>query len=92
MSALDTYLGKIVTQIVNPLILLMSGVAFVVFAWGVFEFIRGAGDEKKRQEGRQAIMWGIIGLVIIFGAYGIINVALGTFGLDTIQSKLPKPG
>jgi len=29
---------------------------------------------------------------IIFGAYGIINVALGTFGLDAIQTTLPPPG
>jgi hypothetical protein len=27
--------------------------------------------------------------VIIFGAYGIINVALGTFGLPSIQTVLP---
>ena len=33
-------------------------------------------------------MWGIIGLVIIFGAYGIINIALGTFGVDPIQRFL----
>jgi len=89
MSVLDSFLAKVVTQIVNPLILLMSGVAFVVFAWGIFEFINKSGDEKAREEGRKAIMWGLIGLVIIFGAYGIINLALGTFGLGTIQSKLP---
>ncbi len=92
MSVLNAFLGKVVTQIINPLILLMSAVAFVVFAWGIFEFIKGAGDEKKRSEGKQAIFWGIIGLVIIFGAYGIINIALGTFGLGTIQSQLPPPG
>jgi len=49
MSALNDFLGKIVTQIVNPLILLMSGVAFVVFAWGVFEFIRGSGRRAGRR-------------------------------------------
>jgi len=37
-------------------------------------------------------MWGIIGLVIIFGAYGIINIALGTFGLTDIKTTLPTPG
>ena len=89
MSFLNTFLTGIVNQIVNPLILLMSGVAFVVFAWGIFEFVRGAGEEKKREEGRQAVLWGIIGLVIIFGAYGIINLALGTFSLGNIENSLP---
>lgn len=79
MPVLEKFLGKVVTQIINPFILLLSAGAFVIFIWGVFEFIRDAGDGKKREEGKQALAWGIVGLVIIFGAYGIINLALGTF-------------
>lgn len=85
MAVLNSFLAKVVTQIVNPIILLLAAAAFVLFVWGVFEFIKGAADESKREEGRRAIMWGIIGLVIIFGAYGIINLALGTFNLSLIQ-------
>ena len=84
MSVLNTFLDKVVVQVINPIILLLAAAAFVVFLWGVFEFIKGAGDEGKREEGRRAIMWGIIGLVIIFGAYGIINIALGTFNIRLI--------
>lgn len=89
MSVLNAFLAKVVTQIINPIILLLSAVAFIVFAWGIFEFIRDSADEKKRQESRQAIMWGLVGLVIIFGAYGIINIALGTFSLPSIECTLP---
>ena len=82
MRYLNLFLDKVVVQIVNPIILLLAALAFVVFLWGVFEFIAHAGDEAKRSEGKQAILWGLIGLVIIFGAYGIINLALDTFGID----------
>ena len=85
MSVLNEFLSKVAVEIVNPIILLLSGVAFVLFVWGAFLFIAHAGDEGKREEGRKAIFWGLIGLVIIFGAYGIINIALGTFSLGTIQ-------
>ena len=84
MPALNSFLDKVVAQIINPIILLLAACAFVVFLWGVFEFVAHAGDETKRSEGKKAIMWGLIGLVIIFGAYGIINIALGTFGLTPI--------
>ena len=84
MPVLNSFLNNVVTQIINPIILLLSAGAFVVFLWGVFEFILRAADSKKREEGRQAILWGIVGLVIIFGAYGIINVALGTFNLPAL--------
>ena len=85
MRVLNEFLGKVVVQIVNPIILLLAGAAFVLFLWGVFEFIAHAEDETKRKEGHQAMLWGIIGLAIIFGAYGIINIALGTFNIDLIR-------
>ena len=85
MAVLNRFLDSVVREIINPIILLLVAVAFVLFIWGVFEFVAHAGDETKRTEGKKAIMWGIIGLVIIFGAYGIINLALGTFSLPLIQ-------
>lgn len=88
MPALNSFLDKVIVQIINPIILLLAASAFVVFLWGVFEFIVHAGDATKREEGRKAIFWGLIGLVIIFGAYGIINVALGTFNLPAVTKTL----
>ena len=85
MPVLNAFLAKVVVEIINPIILLLAASAFVVFLWGMFEFIRQAGDSGKREEGRKAILWGLIGLVIIFGAYGIINLALGTFSIPPIQ-------
>lgn len=88
MPVLNAFLGKVVVQIIDPIILLLAAVAFVVFLWGVFEFIAHAGDEAMRKTGKQAILWGLVGLVIIFGAYGIINIALGTFNLPDIRQTI----
>lgn len=85
MSVLNAFIAKVVTQIVNPLILLLETGAFLVFLWGLFQFIREADDADKREEGRRAIFWGLVGFVVIFGAYGIINIALSTFGLDQLN-------
>ncbi len=88
-SVVNDFLGRVIVQIINPIILLLAACAFVVFVWGVFEFIAHSGEEGKRAEGKSAIFWGIIGLVIIFGAYGIINLALGTFGITPITKISP---
>jgi hypothetical protein len=90
MDKLNLFIDKVVAQIVNPIILLLAAAAFVVFLWGIYEFVKGAGDEKARETGRSAIMWGLIGLVIIFGAYGIINIALRTAGLPEIEKTLQR--
>lgn len=89
---LNEFLGKVVVQVVNPIILLLSAGALVVFLWGAFEFIVNAGNAERRKEGRDALFWGIIGLVIMFGAYGVINVALNTFNVDTIAPGMFKGG
>jgi hypothetical protein len=81
MDVLNQFLSRIVVQIINPIILLLAAAAFVVFIWGVFNFIAHAGEATKRDEGKKAIFWGLIGLVIIFGVYGILNVVLGTFSI-----------
>lgn len=92
LDALNSFLSKVVDQIINPIILLLAAGAFVVFIWGVFEFIANAGDEGKRVEGRRAIGWGLVGLVIIFGAYGIINVAINTVYPNNDNVHTLRPG
>lgn len=58
--------------IIDPLITLFAVAAFVVFVWGVVEFIRGADNQEARGKGQKHIIWGLIGLTIIFGARAII--------------------
>ncbi len=82
MQVLSDFISKVVVQIINPIIMLLGAGAFIVFIWGVFQFIRNAGEDTERTKGKKEIMWGLIGLVIIFGAFGLINLALNTFGLD----------
>ncbi|OGG68912.1 hypothetical protein A3E65_02450 [Candidatus Kaiserbacteria bacterium RIFCSPHIGHO2_12_FULL_56_13] len=84
VSALNAFLDKVVIQIVNPLMLLLAAGAFIAFLWGVVQFIMHAGDETKRKEGKEAILWGLVGLVIIFGVYGILNLLTGAFNLPRV--------
>jgi TRAP-type C4-dicarboxylate transport system permease small subunit len=84
MPVLNQFLSKVVTQIINPIIILIAAAAFVVFLWGVYNFISHAGEETERAEGKSAIFWGLVGLMIIFGVYGILNLTLNTFGVPTV--------
>lgn len=82
MDALNAFLDGIVRELVNPFILLLVGVASVVFLWGVIEMIANAGDPTKREQGRSHMIWGIVGLVIMIGVFGILRILLNTFGID----------
>ena len=79
---MNILLCKLVTQLVNPSIKLLAGAAFVLFLYGLVKFIGNISKGGEADDGKRHMVWGIIGLVIIFGAYGIVNVALNTFGID----------
>jgi uncharacterized membrane protein YidH (DUF202 family) len=76
----NTFLGKVQEQILTPIITLLSLAAFLLFLWGIVEFIAGSEDEEKRRSGQQHMIWGIIGLVIIFGANAIVSLMKATVG------------
>ncbi|MFW6210180.1 MAG: hypothetical protein ACOC4E_01675 [Patescibacteria group bacterium] len=68
--------------ILYPLIALLVGVAFLIFVWGVVEYVVSADNEQGRQQGVKHITWGIIGLVIMISAFAILSLAAATFGLN----------
>jgi len=70
----DTFIGKVEAQILDPLITVVGLAAFILFVFGVVEFIRGADNEEKRATGQRHIIWGLVGLVLIFGAATIIAI------------------
>ena len=56
--------------------------AFAAFIWGVvnYFFLHG-GEEAKREEGRKFVMWGLLGMVVLFSVWGFVNIVLSTLGI-----------
>jgi hypothetical protein len=69
-----TLINKVITGILNPLIGLMFAIAIAVFIWGIVEFIWNSGSEDKRTTGKQHIIWGLVGLLIMSAVAGIIQI------------------
>jgi len=77
-QSFDSLLSKITEQILNPIILLLFSLAVIYFLYGVFVFVQNAESPDKRVEGRDHIIWGVIGMFIMVSVYGIINLVLNT--------------
>ena len=75
-------LARLSEGILNPLIVLLLAIAFLVFFWGLFQFIQNADSEEGRETGKRTIVWGIVGIVIMISAYGILAMITGTFGIS----------
>lgn len=77
------FLNKLFDLILNPAIVLLFAVALLIFFWGIVQFISSETANTKRKEGQKKIIWGLVGLFIMFSAYGIIRLILNTFGLSS---------
>ncbi len=63
---------------------LIIGLAVVFFLIGVMKFVRGAGEQKARDEGKALMLWGIVGLAVMLSVWGLVAILTNTFGFDPV--------
>ncbi len=94
-KSFDEIVFSINRTIINPLIQFAFIIAFVIFLWGVLEYLRNANSPEGRKKGQDHMIWGIIGFVIMIGVYGILTILTRTFGINATftnkEQKLTPP-
>lgn len=75
--------------IVVYLIRISFSLAVLFFFWGIAKFILAAGDEKKIDEGKRMMFWGVIALFVMASIGGIISLLQGTLGVPGTNTNLP---
>jgi uncharacterized membrane protein len=71
-------LNRISKVIIDPIIYLLFAAAFVVFVWGLVQFIANLDNEEARSAGGKHMLWGIIGMVVMVGVNAIIAIIQNT--------------
>lgn len=84
-ASLDSFISNVDNLIVNPLIVLLFTLAFIYFLYGVFEFIANQENEEKKTTGKMHMIYGVIGLTIMFGVWAILNIILRTFNIPASE-------
>jgi uncharacterized membrane protein (GlpM family) len=77
-------IGKLICQIqkiLNAIIPFLMTLGLLYFIWGVVRYVIAGGDEDK-SKGRDHIIYGLIGLSVIVGVWGLVNMITKTFGLS----------
>ena len=77
-------LARFVIDFINNIAVpLVFAVSFIVFIVGVFlYFIAGAANEEKRKNGKNIMIYGIIGFVVMISVWGLVHILTGTIRLD----------
>ncbi len=71
-------------SLLNKVVPVLIALGVVYFVWGVISFVI-ADDEEAKTKGKDRIIWGIIGLAVIIGMWGLVAVLRNTFGINNTQ-------
>ena len=80
-SRADTLFDSARELINTRLIPLFIALALTYTIYSVVQFIAAQDDTQKREEKKQQIFWGIIGLFVITSIWGLVAVVGNSFGL-----------
>lgn len=72
--------GSFVINTINNIIVpVLFAVAFIVFLWGAFKtFILGANSDEVKEQGKNLMLWGLIGFFVMVSVWGLVNILTGT--------------
>jgi hypothetical protein len=88
MIELIDAVSKIITGTLIPL---AFALCLLYFFWGVAKYIRsGAGGANAAKEGKQVMVYGIIGLFVAFSIWGIITFIKSELGLPPVENPNPE--
>lgn len=75
-----SFFGSLINQLVNPLIIFLTTLGVILFLYGIVRYLLNPADENIRTESKKHLVWGLIGMLIMFSVFGIINIIIKTLG------------
>lgn len=83
----NSFLNNLNSLIINPLIRLLFALAIAYFLYGVFVFLTNADNENERTAGKNHMLYGVVGLTVMMGVWGILNLVLNTLNIQGIDPE-----
>ena len=81
-------------RIMDMIVPIMVGLALIYFIYGLGEYILESGEEGKKAEGRNIMIYGTIAMFVIVSIWGLVQLLQETTnvgGKNTIEApKIPK--
>ena len=77
LSQFDSF-GEIFAVVIENLLLFISILALIAIIIGGYQYITSGGNAENTAKAKSTITWGIIGLVIAFASYIIVNFIVTT--------------
>ncbi|HAT03524.1 MAG TPA: hypothetical protein DCS29_01970 [Candidatus Magasanikbacteria bacterium] len=68
-------------NIIRALTGIMGSAALLVFVYGGVMWLISGGNAERVKAGTQAMIWAVIGIIVVFSSYAIISLVLKALGV-----------
>jgi len=80
-----------VQVLLNSIVPVLVALGVVYFIWGVVNYVIADSEEVKKR-GRDQMLYGVIGLAVIIGMWGLVKILGTTFGVESGNTNNATPG
>lgn len=77
-----TSVPALIGNIIKTVLAIVGALALAMFIYGGFTWLTSGGSADKIKKGKDILMWAVIGLVVIFASYSLVDFLLTAFGVS----------
>ncbi len=74
-------------QITSTILYIVGIIAVIMLIWGGIRYVISGGDSKKVTDAKNTVLYAIIGLIISFLSYAIINFVIDALPSDQKEQQ-----
>lgn len=89
-GTLSGIIKVILTSAIDPLVILLIGLAIILFAWGLFNYLKtGLGDKAELEGAKSLMFWGVIIVFVMVSVWGLVSIMQNIFFGDNPPTEAP---
>lgn len=73
-----------ILELIDTSIVILVGVALVLFLWGILKYFWYSNSEEKRRQGNAFMVYGVLSLLVITSLWGFIYLFADLFGIKLV--------
>ena len=85
MPVVSEILGRLQSEVLQPVMTVVFAAGFFLFIWGLVKFLWNVEDGSGQIEGKSHIVWGVVGMFVMVSIWSIIALLDNTFGLGALS-------
>lgn len=75
---------SVVEAVINPALAILFVITVILALWGGVRLIEAQRTGADLEDAKRHLFWSVVGVAVMLSAYGLLELALGTF-------QIPEP-